>query len=333
MDLLFIGGTGIISSGCVQLALERGHEVTLLNRGRSAPAPVGCRQLTADIRDLGAARAVLGDAGFDAVVDFVAFEPTHLESDLELFRDRCGQFVFISSASAYQTPPSRLPITEETPLDNPYWHYSRQKIACEERLRQAMTNGFPATIVRPSHTYGYGPFPYDGGYTALQRIRDGKPVVVPGDGTSVWTMTHHLDFAVGLLGLLGNAGALGEAFHITNDEWLTWNSIFETLGRHLGREPILSHVPSEAVMRIDAEWGASIWGDKAHSAIFDNGKVRGLVPDFRTTVPFEVGAADIVRWYDDHPGQRVSDARFNALQDRLAKVYAAALDSIRPPGE
>ncbi|MGD8359289.1 MAG: NAD-dependent epimerase/dehydratase family protein, partial [Lysobacterales bacterium] len=163
MDLLFIGGTGIISSGCVQLALERGHAVTLLNRGRSAPAPVGCRQLIADIRDIGAARSVLGDADFDVVVDFVAFEPAHLELDLELFRDRCGQFVFISSASAYQTPPSRLPITEETPLDNPYWHYSRQKIACEERLRQAMAGGFPATIVRPSHTYGYGPFPYDGG--------------------------------------------------------------------------------------------------------------------------------------------------------------------------
>ena len=331
MDVLFIGGTGIISSGCVQVALERGFSVTLLNRGRSAPAPNGCRQLKADIRDAAAAREALSRAQFDAVVDFVAFEPAHIEADLALFEGRCGQLVFIGSASAYQKPPARLPITEETPLDNPYWQYSRQKIACEERLRQAMDDGFPATIVRPSHTYGYGPFPFDAGYTVLGRILEGKPIVVPGDGTSVWTMTHHRDFAVGLLGLLGRREALGEAFHITNDEWLTWNGIFRTLGRHLGREPVLAHVPSEAIMRIDERWGASVWGDKAHSAIFDNGKLRGLVPEFRTTIEFEDGAGDIVRWYDDHPEQRLSDPHFDALQDRLAETYARTLDTLGAP--
>ena len=330
MDILLIGGTGIISSGCVQLALERGHSVTLLNRGRTSPTPVGCRQLTADIRDVAAARAALAGGEFDAVVDFVAFEPAHIESDLELFDGRCGRFVFISSASAYQTPPAHLPITEDTPLDNPWWHYSRQKIACEERLRQAMADGFPATIVRPSHTYGYGPFPYDGGYTVLQRIREGKPVVIPGDGTSVWTMTHHRDFAVGLLGLLGHPDALGAAFHITNDEWLTWNGIFETLGRYLGREPLLTHVPSEAIMRADPEWGASVWGDKAHSSIFDNTRLRRLVPEFHTTIPFERGAEDIVRWYDEHPERCVAVPEFDALQDRLAAIYSAALESIGP---
>lgn len=328
MKILFIGGTGIISSGCVQVALERGLSVTLLNRGRSGPAIEGCRQLTADVRDPQQARAALGDLEFDAVIDFVAFEPAHIENDIELFRGRCRQLVFISSASAYQTPPSRLPITEETPLENPYWAYSRQKIACEERLRRAMAEGFPATIVRPSHTYGFGPFPYDGGYTVLQRIRDGKPVVVPGDGTSVWTMTHNRDFAVGLLGLLGHPQALGEAFHITNDEWLTWNGIFETLGQWLGRAPVLAHIPSEAVMRIDADWGASVWGDKAHSAIFDNSRLRRLVPELDTTIRFDRGARDIVAWYEQDPTRCTVDARFDALQDRLAGIYVKALESV-----
>lgn len=324
MEILFIGGTGIISSGCVAVALERGLSVTVLNRGRTASLPDGCRHLAADIRDARQARAALGDREFDAVVDFVAFEPAHVETDLELFGGRTGQLVFISSASAYQTPPRALPITEDTPLDNPFWAYSRQKIACEHRLRRAMDEGFPATIVRPSHTYGRGPFPYDGGYTVLQRIRDGKPVVIPGDGTSVWTMTHHRDFAIGLLGLLGQPAALGEAFHITNDEWLTWNGIFATLGRHMNREPRLVHVPSAAIRQADAEWGASVWGDKAHSAIFDNSKLRRLVPGFRTTIRFEQGARDIVDWYAEDPARCVADAGFDALQDRLA----AAMDML-----
>ena len=328
MKLLFIGGTGIISSGCVAVALERGLDVTVLNRGRRGSVPDGCRHLQADIRESDQARQALDGLDFDAVVDFVAFEPAHVATDLDLFRGRCGQLVFISSASAYQTPPARLPITEDTPLDNPFWAYSRQKIACEERLRQAMAEGVPATIVRPSHTYGRGPFPYDGGYTVLQRMLGGKPIVVPGDGTSVWTMTHHRDFAVGLLGLLGNPAALGEAFHITNDEWLTWNGIFATLGRHLGREPMLVHVPTAAIRKTDAEWGASVWGDKAHSAIFDNTKLRRLVPEFRTTIPFEQGAGDIVEWYDEDPSRCTVDTRFDALQERLATLYARTLDSV-----
>ena len=328
MNILFIGGTGIISSGCVRVAQERGWSVTLLNRGRSGPAPGGCRHLVADIRDTEQARAALGDREFDAVVDWVAFEPAHIETDLELFRDCTGQLVFISSASAYQTPPARLPITEDTPLDNPFWDYSRAKIACEERLRQAMAEGFPATIVRPSHTYGFGPFPYTGGYTVLDRIRRGSPVVVPGDGTSLWTLTHHLDFAVGLLGLLGRPEALGEAFHITGDEWLTWNRIFEILGEHVGRAPLLAHVPSEAIMRADAAWGASVWGDKAHSMIFDNSKVRRLVPGFGTTIPFERGAGDIVRWYRENPARCRVDPSFDALQERLSGHYGRALDDV-----
>jgi nucleoside-diphosphate-sugar epimerase len=328
MNVLFIGGTGIISSGCVRVALERGWSVTLLNRGKTAPVPAGCRHLAADIRNPGQARAALGSRDFDAVVDWVAFEPAHVETDLDLFRDRTGQLVFISSASAYQTPPEKLPITESTPLANPFWAYSRQKIVCEERLRWAMQDGFPATIVRPSHTYGRGPFPYDGGYTVLERIRQGKPVVIPGDGTSLWTLTHNLDFAVGLLGLLGQAGALGEAFHITGDEWLSWNGIFAALGEHIGREPRLAHVPSEAIVRSDPDWGASVWGDKAHSRIFDNSRLRALVPGFGTTIPFASGSRDIVDWYREDPARCRVDPAFDALQDRLSDIYARALNEV-----
>ncbi len=180
------------------------------------------------------AAAALRGLEFDAVVDWITFLPSQVETDIELFRGKTGQLVFISSASAYQTPPKKLPITEETPLENPFWAYSRDKIACEERLREEMTRGFPATIVRPSHTYGRNRFPFNGGYTYLHRIREGKPVILPGDGTSLWTMTHARDFAVGLLGLLGKQEALGEAFHITSDELLTWNGIFEVMGASPG---------------------------------------------------------------------------------------------------
>ena len=329
MNILFIGGTGIISSACVQAALEKGWSVSLLNRGKTAPQPDACRHFAADIRDPEQVRAALGNAEFDAVVNWVAFEPAHIETDLDLFRNRTGQLVFIGSASAYQTPPGKLPITEETPLENPFWAYSRQKIACEQRLRQAMDEGFPATIVRPSHTYGRGRFPFDGGYTVLNRIRKGKPVVVPGDGTSLWTITHNSDFAVGLLGLLGKQAALGEAFHITGNEWLTWNSIFSTLGRYLGREPVLAHVPSEAVVKADEEFGSSFWGDKSHSMIFDNSKIRSLVPEFRTTVSFEQGARDIIDWYDEDPSRCHVDTALDSLQDRLADTYRQTLNQIR----
>lgn len=328
MNILFIGGTGIISTACVDLALERGWSVTLMNRGLSGPAPAGCQHLVADIRNPEQVAAVLSGLEFDAVVDWITFLPSQVETDIELFRGKTGQLVFISSASAYQTPPKQLPVTEQTPLENPFWAYSRDKIACEERLREEMARGFPATIVRPSHTYGRNRFPFNGGYTCLNRIREGKPVILPGDGTSVWTMTHARDFAVGLLGLLGKQGALGEAFHITSDEILTWNGIFEILGGHLGREPMIAHLPSSVVMRADEELGAGFWGDKAHSMIFDNSKVKNLVPEFKAVIPFAEGSKDIVDWYDEDPSRCVLDPAFNALQDRLTDVYARLLASV-----
>src|SRR6478736_9826108 len=293
MKILFIGGTGIISSACARLAIERGFDVYLLLRGeseRARPIPMGAQILRGDIRDYQTAEYALGQHTFDAVVDFVAFVPEHIETDLALFRGRTNQYVFISSASAYHKPVARLPITESTPLFNPFWQYSRNKIACEERLMRAYREeGFPITIVRPSHTYDETLLPFDphgAGYVVLDRIAKGKPVLVHGDGTSLWVLTHHRDFAKGLVGLLGHPAALGEAFHITSDEAQPWNEVYKAFFRVLGREPKLVHVPSDAIAREHPDWGSGLLGDKSHSVIFDNTKIKRLVPDFVCTLPF-----------------------------------------------
>lgn len=319
MKVLFIGGTGIISSACSELALARGLELYLLNRGQSSRAvPEGARVLQGDIRDRASAAAALGDLSFDAVVDWVAFTPEHIEVDLELFRGRTQQYVFISSASAYQTPPVTLPVVESTPLRNPYWGYSRDKIACEDRLLRAYRDeGFPMTIVRPSHTYDRTLLPMDGGYTVAHRMRQGKPVIVHGDGTSLWVLTHHRDFARGFVGLLGNPHALGEAFHITSDELLTWNQIFETVARAAGTTAELVHVPSEVIAAYDEGWGAGLLGDKANSMIFDNSKIKRTVPDYVATIPFARGADEIMAWFDADPARRTVDAERDRLMDRI----------------
>ncbi len=232
MKVLFIGGTGVISSACATLAVQQGINLTLLNRGQSTarPAPVGATVLHGDIRDPASAQATLRGHSFDVVVDWIAFTPQHVQTDIDLFQGRAGQYVFISSASAYQTPPASLPVTESTLLDNPFWEYSRQKIACEELLVRAYRDArFPMTIVRPSHTYDATKIPLFGGYTSVKRMKEGRPVLVYGDGTSLWTLTHTRDFAKGFVPLLGNASAIGEAVHITSDEWLSWNQIYQTM--------------------------------------------------------------------------------------------------------
>jgi nucleoside-diphosphate-sugar epimerase len=281
--------------------------------------------LRGDVRDPESARKVLGGLRFDVVVQWIGFLPAHVELDIELFRGLVGHYVFISSASAYQTPPSRLPVTESTPLHNPYWQYSRDKIACEERLIRAYrSEGFPATIVRPSHTYDAALLPLHGGWTIIDRMRRGLPLVVHGDGTSLWTLTHHEDFARGFVGLLGRDDAVGESFHITSDEALTWNQIHEMLGHAAGAAPKMVHVPSDLIAALDPEWGAGLLGDKAHSMVFDNTKIKRLVPDFRAVIPYAHGAHQQIAWYDEDASRRTVDDGTNAIFDRILSAYGRA---------
>ena len=325
LRVLFIGGTGVISSACSRVAVEHGIDLFVLNRGRSTdrPLPPGVTTLRADTREPRSVRQEIKDLDFDAVVDWVAFTPDQVRTDIELFSGRTGQYVFISSASAYQTPPARVPVTESTPLRNPFWAYSRGKIACEDLLVAAYREqGFPATIVRPSHTYDQTTVPFDGRWTVLGRMLAGKPVIVHGDGTSLWTLTHNEDFARAFVPLLAHPRTLGEAIQITSDDVLTWNQIAEALAAALGVSAQVVHVPSDAIAAADPDWGAGLLGDKAHSMIFDNAKVRGLVPGWRAVIPFEQGAREIADWYRADPARQVTDARLDAVMDKLAAAWS-----------
>jgi nucleoside-diphosphate-sugar epimerase len=325
VKILFIGGTGNISSTITRQLTERGHEVHLLNRGKTLkyPLPPGARVIAHDVHG-GAPPEALRGAKYDVVVDWIAFTTADIERDLAWFgaRERAAtdQFVFISSASAYQKPPSHPVITESTPLSNPYWEYSRNKIACEELLTQAhRATGFPITIVRPSHTYDTI-VPVAVGrsdYTIIDRIRRGKPVVVHGEGTSLWTLTHADDFGRAFIGLLGNPRAIGHAFHITSDEWLTWDQILRLVGRAAGAEPDIVHVPSEFIAKVDPETGPGLLGDKSWCALFDNAKIKSFIPGWHAEIPFAEGIADTVAWFDAEPARQVvdqaADARVEAI--------------------
>lgn len=327
MKVLFIGGTGKISSACSPLAVERGIDLYLLNRGQTdRPLPEGAHLLHGDIRDKASVRAAIEGHTFDAVVNWIAFTPEHIETDIELFSGRTGQYVFISSASAYQTPPVNLPATESTPLDNPHWLYSRNKIACEERLMQEYrTKKFPITLVRPSHTYDKTLLPMQGGWTAIDRMRKGKKILIHGDGTSLWVLTHHKDFAKGFVPLLGNNRAIGEAFHITSDEILNWNQIHEILGYAAGAPPLqIVHVPSDLINAYDPVWGAGLLGDKTNSMFFDNTKIKRIASDFACTIPFTRGAEEMIAWYDGDPARQVVNEEFNQLTDKIIAAYERA---------
>lgn len=324
MKVLFIGGTGVISSACSELVVQQGIDLYLLNRGQTTdrPAPIGATVLFGDIRDWASAEAAVAGHTFDAVVDWIAFTPDHVQTDLDLLRGRTGQYVFISSASVYQTPPASLPVTESTVLDNPFWQYSRNKIACEELLVRAYRDEkFPMTIVRPSHTYDATKVPLLGGYTSVQRMKQGKPVLVHGDGTSLWTLTHARDFAKGFVPLLGNPRALGEAFHITSDEWLSWNQIYETMAAALGVQASLVHFPSELINAFDPLHGEGLLGDKSHSMIFDNSKIKRLAPGFACTIPFGWGAHEIIAWHEADAARQKVDPYVDALIDRVIAAY------------
>lgn len=326
LRILFIGGNGIISSASSALAVARGDELTLLNRGRSTVRPPidGVRQLIGDADDAASVASAIGDETFDVIANFRSFSPEQVARDIELFDGRCRQYVYISSASAYQKPVARLPITESTPLRNPYWQYSRDKIASEDLLVAAYRErGFPVTIIRPSHTYDGTSVPILGGWTAIERMRRGAPVVIPGDGTSLWTLTNTRDFAVAFVGLLGNDRAVGEAFHITSDEVLTWNQITDLLAHAAGSELRPVHIASEAIARELPGHGAGLIGDKSHSVIFDNTKVKSLVPEYRAVIPFWQGAREIVKWHDADASRRTVDPEIEAGFDRLVERYGS----------
>ncbi|GAA1848572.1 NAD-dependent epimerase/dehydratase family protein [Myceligenerans crystallogenes] len=327
-DLLFIGGGGIISHASVARAVALGHRVTVLNRGLDStrPVPGDVERLVADAADPAAVAAAIGDREFDAVAQFRAFSPEHVRQDVARFAGRTGQYVFISSASAYQTPPARLPVTESTPLRNPFWQYSRDKIACEDLLvREHRDNGFPVTIVRPSHTYDRTLLPTTGGWTDVARMRAGKPVVVHGDGASLWTLTHTEDFAVGFVGLLGNPLAVGDTFQVMGTHAPTWDQIYTWLGRAAGVEnPELVHVASETIARVLPGEGPGLLGDKTHSMVFDCAKLRALVPEFATTITYDDAAFEQLAWYDAHPEAQRADPVLDAAFDRLV-AHARAL--------
>jgi len=331
MRVLFIGGTGIISTACTRLAAERGIDLTLLRRGQhSAHVPANVRTLTADIDDPTAAARALENTSFDAVVDWIAFTPAHVERDLALFRGRTRQYIFISSASAYQKPPGHYLITESTPLANPYWQYSRDKIACEEFLSKAYREeGFPITIVRPSLTYGETQIPlavnsWPRSYTIVDRMRRGKKVIVPGDGTSLWVITHNSDFAKGLVGLLGHRQAIGEAFHITSDEAMCWDQFYRLTAEAAGVDAKLVHIPSDFLAACYPEKLGSLVGDKSVSVVFDNSKIKRFVPGYCATTRYSEGIRDAIAWFDADPARQIVDHDANARWDKLLAAWDRA---------
>jgi nucleoside-diphosphate-sugar epimerase len=330
MKILFIGGSGFISRAVTQQAIAAGHELWLLNRGQHRPVD-GARSLVADMTNVEGVRTALRGHAWDVVVQFIAFAPADIRRDLELFRDNTRQYIFISSASAYQKPLAHYLITESTPLANPHWEYSRLKIACEQELDAAhRATGFPGVIVRPSLTYGDDQIPLVLGawqkpWTAVDRMRRGAPLIIPGDGTSLWTITHNTDFAQGLVGLFGNPATHGHAFHITSDEALTWNQIFQQTAQAAGvSAPKFVHIASDFIISCVPEVEGTLLGDKAVSAVFDNTKIKRFVPGFTAKTRFADGIRRTIAWFEADPARKVVDDATNQRWDKLVAAYEIA---------
>lgn len=336
MKVLFIGGTGLISSACSDLVIESGLDLYIINRGQSTkyPVPEGAHLLIGDVyQDEAGVAALLKDHQFDVVVDWIAFTPDDIERDIRLFSSNTNQFFFISSASAYQKPLAHYIVTEKTPLENPYWQYSQDKIACEERLMKShRQDGFPVTIVRPSLTYGPSQIPLCTGswqhpYTLVERMKQGKKVIIPGDGTSLWVFTWNADFAKGFLGLFCNKDAIGEAFHITSDEVLTWNQSYQEVGRALGVELNVVHIPSDLIAQYDDHAIGSLIGDKMNSAVFDNSKIKHFVPEFECDISWAEGVCRALAWFEADPSRQTIDHEANQRWDSIITAYEKALPS------
>jgi len=325
LKVLFIGGTGNISTSVSKLCVERGIDLYLLNRGTRKVEIKGVKILSADISNINEVSSVLKDHHWDAVVNWIAFNESDIDRDLNLFRNKTKQYIFISSASVYQKPPLHPVLTESTPLYNPVWDYSKNKIACEERLNKAYREeNFPITIVRPSHTYDTVIPVVIGGwteYTIIDRMKKGKKVIVHGDGTSLWTITHAIDFAKGFVGLLGHQQAIGHAFHITSDEILTWNQIYEAVAEAAGVEANIVHIPSDFIVHQENSLEGSLLGDKSYSAIFDNAKIKMFVPDFKAVIPFNKGIKKTIEWFESDSERQIIKKETKDMMDRLISTY------------
>jgi nucleoside-diphosphate-sugar epimerase len=331
MKVLFIGGTGIISTAVSELCVQKGIDLYIFNRGsRTDFISEKVKLIHGDITDRESMKNILQDMQFDVVVDWLAFNTEDIKYNVNLFRDKTKQFIFISSASIYQKPLENYLITEDTPTVNPFWEYSRNKISCEELLNKEYNeNGFPVTIVRPSFTYGVTSIPAaitnnSKPMTLVDRIRKGKKVIVHGDGTSLWVMTHNSDFAKGFVGLLGNDKAIGETFHITSDEVLSWNQIFNTIGKVIGVKPNIIHIPSDFINAYAPQIGEGLHGDKSVSVVFDNSKIKSFVPEFECTVKFENGIRRSLSWLEEHPQYCEVDGQNNKLIDEIISKYETA---------
>jgi len=326
MKVLFIGGTGNISTAVSRLAIEQRVDLYLLNRGTGSPLP-GASHIQADINDPKQIESALKGHQWDVVVNWIAFTQSEVERDIVLFRNCAKQYIFISSASAYQKPPTSYIITEETPLENPFWQYSRDKIACEKRLMQEYSeNGFPATIVRPSHTYDTViPVVYGGWkeYTIIERLKTGRKIIIHGDGTSLWTLTHSDDFAVGFVGLLGRDQAIGEAYHITSDEVLTWNQIYQSVANAAGCEMNPVRIASDFIIKQAPDDLGKLWGDKSECAVFDNTKIKNLVPEFDAKIPFREGIKRTLNWFEANPDRQLVMESTHQLMDTIIDRYEA----------
>lgn len=327
MKVLFIGGTGTISSAVSKLAVTRDINLVLFNRGNnSALVPKGVRVIVGDIHNP-ESRAILRQHHFDVVVNWVAFTPDQVQNDIDTFENYTDQYIFISSASVYQKPIGHYLVTESTPLKNPYWRYARQKIEAEQLLMDRYRNtGFPVTIVRPSHTYGDATIPaslnsHKLPWSIIDRMQRKKPIIVHGDGSSLWTVTHNTDFALAFLGLLGQPSSFGHAFHITSDEVLTWNQIHQMIGHAAGIQPHLMHIASDFIAEVIPTRAGGLLGDKVHSVVFDNTKIKRWVPGYRATVSFAEGIRRTLQWFEAHPDQRLLDAEWDAEMDRVISAY------------
>lgn len=328
MTVLFIGGTGNISAECAALLHQRGHEILVLSRGQ-IKVPPGYRSIQADRKNPEAMRLALQDAKPDIVINFLGYEVSDVEADYMLLKGTVRQYVFISSATVYEKPPRKIPVTEDAPLENKWWDYAQKKIACENWLRdRARDSGFPLTIVRPSHTYSKLWVPNaisSSSYTFALRLEQGKPVFVHDDGETPWTLTASSDFAVGLAGLVGNEKAIGEAFHITGDEVLTWNQIYAEIAEAVDAKSVeIVKIPTDFICRIVPDLTGNLKGDKAHPGVFDNSKIKRFSPDFKTRKPFRVGVRESIAWLRAHPEQQNASSKVDAMIETVVAAWCSS---------